>query len=502
VAAVLATAALATVAAAELQLDRLPGAEPRNIVFILSDDHRWDAMSFMGHPFLSTPAMDAMARDGVHFENAFVTTSLCSPSRASILTGMYAHTHEVVNNQHRESEDLVFFPQYLRAAGYETAFVGKWHMGHAHDDPRKGFDHWVSFRGQGSYTPRQNLPININGKRVPQRGYITDELTGYAVDWLGERDRDKPFFLYLSHKAVHANFTPAARHRDRFKDVEVIPPPTQANTPENYAGKPRWVRTQRNSTHGVDYPDQETIPLQVKYKQYCETLLAVDESIARVLEELERQEILDSTLVLYMGDNGYAWGEHGLQDKRTGYEESMRVPLLGQCPELYEGGTKVTGMVLNIDIAPTLLAAAGLRAPDEMQGRSFLDLARGKESKWRDYFLYEYFWERNYPQTPTLHAIRTDRYKYIHYNGVYDTDELYDIQADPLERRNLIADEEHQPRVQRLNDLLFDTLEASGGMYIPLYRDRGLPQVLRRTDRSKPGEFPEWMMRDEPGTPD
>jgi N-acetylglucosamine-6-sulfatase len=473
----------------------LAAGQPRNIVFILSDDHRYDAMSFMGHQFVETPVMDRMARDGVHFANAFVTTSLCSPSRASILTGTYAHRHKVVNNQHRESPDLVFFPQHLQKAGYQTAFVGKWHMGHAHDDPRRGFDHWVSFRGQGSYVPRPNLPININGKRVPQKGYITDELTDYAVDWLRDRESERPFFLYLSHKAVHADFTPAERHKGRYEDVRVQPPATRANTPENYAGKPRWVKTQRNSTHGVDFPDQERVPLEVKYKQYCESLLAVDDSIGRVLEELDRQGILDSTLVMYMGDNGYAWGEHGLQDKRTAYEESIRVPLLAHCPDLFRAGTKVQGMVLNIDISPTLLAAAGSRAPSEMQGRSFLDLARGAESQWREHFLYEYFWERNYPQTPTIHAIRTDRFKYIHYHGVWDTDELYDIQADPLERKNLTASAEHRPIVERLNRVLFDTLEESGGMNIPLYPDRGQPQVLRSREGSEPGEFPEWWMR-------
>jgi len=171
--------------------------------------------------------------------------------------------------------------------------------------------------------------------------------------------------------------------------------------------------------------------------------------------------------------------------------------MLAHCPELFAAGTKVPGMVLNIDVAPALLAAAGLRAPDDMQGRSFLALAQGKEAGWRDYFLYEYFWERNYPQTPTLHAIRTDRYKYVHYHGVWDTDELYDLSADPLETKNLIAAAEHQPLVRQLNQLLFDTLEATGGMYIPLYRDRGRPQVLRRAGGSEPGDFPPWMVRPE-----
>jgi N-acetylglucosamine-6-sulfatase len=369
-------------------------------------------------------------------------------------------------------------------------------MGGDTDAPRWGFHRWVSFRGQGAYNPSAGFPFNVDGKHVPQRGYVTDELTDYAVEWLRGRGRD-PFFLLLSHKAAHDPFTPAGRHRGIYGDVRVAPPETQANTAANYAGKPRWVKTQRNSTHGVDYPDQRTVPLEENYKRYCETLLSVDESVGRVLAELERQGTLDSTLVIYLGDNGYQWGEHGLQDKRTAYEESMRIPMIATCPELFRAGTKVDRMVLNLDLAPTLLEAAGLRAPAHMQGRSFLPLAQGRDVPWRDHFLYEYFWERNYPQTPTLHAIRTSRYKFIRYHGVWDTNELYDLEQDPAETRNLIASAAHAQLVEKLGNLLFDTLASTGGMYIPLFRDRGEPQVLRRRGGAEPGEFPPWMIRDE-----
>jgi N-acetylglucosamine-6-sulfatase len=482
--------------ASQLRLEPIPGVRPRNIVLILSDDHRWDAMGFMGHPFLKTPAMDRIAREGVHFANAFVTTSLCSPSRASMLTGQYAHTHRVTDNNTLDPPGLVFFPQYLQAAGYETAFIGKWHMGGESDQPRRGFDHWVSFRGQGSYMPSEKAFLNVNGNQVKQQGYITDELTGYAIEWLRGRGL-KPFFLWLSHKAVHGGFVPAKRHDGVYEQQEVTPPKTQADTPENYHGKPRWVKTQRNSTHGADFPDQRTIPLERNYKRYCETLLALDESIGKVLDQLRQQGMLDSTLVVYVSDNGYQWGEHGLQDKRTGYEESIRIPMVARCPELFQPGTKTRGMVLNIDLGPSLLAVAGFRAPASMQGRNFLPLAQGKEKNWREHFLYEYFWERNYPQTPTLHAIRTDRFKYIHYHGIWDTDELYDLQADPLETMNLIADPGREATVKRLNNLLFETLEATGGMHIPLTRDRGRPQVMRRAKGSAQGEFPPWMIRNE-----
>jgi N-acetylglucosamine-6-sulfatase len=426
--------------------------KPRNIVFILTDDHRYDALGFVGHPWLKTPNLDSLAKNGVHAKNAFVTTALYSPSRASILTGQYAHRHRVVDNNNPLPPGTVFFPQYLQRAGYDTGFVGKWHMGGEGDDPQPGFEHWVSFRGQGTYLPSPS-GLNVNGKRVPQRGYITDELTDYALDWLQKRPADKPFFLYLSHKGVHSDFVPAERHRGRYKDGPFTPPVSMdANT--DPAGRPMWVKNQRNSWHGVDFPYHSRLDVAAYYRRYCEMLLSVDESVGRVLDYLRQKNLLNDTLVVYMGDNGFAFGEHGLIDKRTAYEESMRVPLLLQCPELFQPGTTLTNVVANIDIAPTLLQAAGLRAPEQtMDGRSFLPLAQGKSAPWRDALLYEYYWERNFPQTPTLHAVRGDRYKYIRYQGIWDTDELYDLQADPGETKNLAA---AQPTiVERLKQAVF-----------------------------------------------
>jgi len=232
------------------KLRKMPGRKPRNVVFILSDDHRYDFMGFLGKvKFLETPHMDRMARAGAYLENAFVTTSLCSPSRASILTGLFSHKHGVVDNQTNIRADIVFFPQYLQQLGYETAFMGKWHMGHGADEPRPGFDKWISFRGQGQYYDCQ---LNVDGKRVKAQKHISDELTDYAVQWL-QQDRDKPFFLYLSHKAVHAMFEPAKRHLGRYENVKLELPESMADTEENYRGKPAWVKEQRNSWHGVDY---------------------------------------------------------------------------------------------------------------------------------------------------------------------------------------------------------------------------------------------------------
>jgi N-acetylglucosamine-6-sulfatase len=472
---------------ASLDLQGLPNARPRNIVFILADDHRYDAMGFMGHPFLQTPNMDALAKNGVHLRNAFVTTALCSPSRASILTGLYAHRHRVVDNQNPVPAGTTFFSQYLQRAGYDTAYVGKWHMGGESDDPQPGFDHWVSFRGQGSYLPNKN-GLNVNGKRVPQKGYITDEITDYAVDWLRQRSTAKPFMLYFSHKAVHAEFIPAARHKGRYAGAPFAAPKTM--DPASTTGTPTWVKNQRSSWHGIDYPYHSNLDVAQYYRQYNETLLALDEGIGRVMDTLRERGLLESTLVIYMGDNGFMFGEHGLIDKRTAHEESMRVPMLMHCPELFKAGTKVDQVVANIDITPTLLEAAGLRPPNGLDGRSFLGLARGEKTPWRDGLLYEYYWERAFPHTPTMHALRAQRYKYIRYQGIWDTDELYDLDADPHEARNLIRDPQHATRVRDMNRELFRILEETQGLYIPLYPDRPGGQNLRRPDGPRAADFP------------
>ena len=454
--------------------------KPRNIIFILTDDHRYDAMSFLkGQSFLETPHLDAMAANGVHAPNAFVTTALCSPSRASILTGQYAHKHRVVDNDNPIPAGTTYFPQLLQSqAKYQTGFFGKWHMGGVGDEPQPGFDRWVSFRGQGTYNPTRN-GLNIDGAHVPQKGYITDELTDYAIDWLDKTDATRPFFMYLSHKAVHAEFEPAPRHKGKFAGKKFVYPKSYA-APTAEQDQPAWVRNQRNSWHGVEYPYHSTLKIDEYYQRYAETLCGVDDSVGRVMDWLRKKNLLESTLVIYMGDNGFAFGEHGLIDKRTAYEESMRVPMLLQCPELFGRGKKLNEVVANIDIAPTCLEAAGLRATPIMQGRSFLGLAQGKQTEWRDGLLYEYYWERAFPQTPTMHALRTDRYKYIRYQGLWDVDELYDLQNDPLEMRNLINSPDHLSVAQTMNKKLFSILDATGGMYIPLNSDRTLNQNNKR----------------------
>jgi len=462
--------------------------KPMNIIFILTDDHRYDFMGFTGAvPGLQTPGMDRMASEGIYVKNAFATTALCSPSRASILTGQYAHTHTVVDNSAPMPANLMFFPQYLQQKGYNTAFMGKWHMGNHGDEPQKGFDKWISFADQGKYFG--NL-LNINGKReqMPEDNYITDELTSRAIDWMNTV-KDKPFFLYLSHKGVHAEFTPAPRHQGKYKDLPIISPQsmyltvtdsskqfgtvTPPKTPVNYKDIPRWVREQRYSWHGVDYMYHSQIPFNEFYHLYLETLLAVDESIQSVMKWVEENGMRDNTIIVYMGDNGFLFGEHGLIDKRNAYEESMRVPMLVWAPGMVKAHSVLPQMILNIDLAPTFLDIAGISEPSQMQGRSFLPLLKGAKIGWRDKIFYEYYWEQAFPQTPTTFAVRTDKYKYISYNGIWDINELFDIENDPYEMNNLVRNKAFDKIGLQLRDDLYNWLEKTNGMQIPLKKQKG-----------------------------
>lgn len=454
-------------------LPSVPGAQKMNVIFILTDDHRNDFMGFTGKlPWQKTPTMDRMAKEGAHMKNAFVTTSLCSPSRASILTGQYSHVHTIVDNLAGEPDGLIYFPQYLQKAGYQTSFFGKWHMGDDDDRPRPGFNHWESFRGQGVYF---NPNLNINGSAIQydDSTYITDLLTEHAINWLDKRERDKPFFMYLSHKAVHAPFVPAIRHKGLYKGQSYPLPPTFWQTADTTYRKynwPEWVKQQRNSWHGIDFMYHSHSNIDSMIQVYAETLMAVDESIGSVLGYLEKNELLENTLIIYMGDNGFSWGEHGLIDKRHFYEESVKVPFLVYAPGIIKSGKTISQMVQNIDIAPTVFELAGLQKPTYMPGRSFLQLLRGDTVTWRDKIFYEYYWEYDFPMTPTVYGVRTNKYKLIRYMGIWDQNELYDLENDPDEVNNLMGKPEYEAIVKSLSQDLYDWLENTKGMQIPIKR--------------------------------
>jgi len=474
--------------------------QPMNIIYILSDDHRYDFMGFTNKvPGLQTPGLDKMANEGLHFKNAFVTTALCSPSRASILTGQYAHTHTVVDNDAPLPANLTFFSQYLQKQGYKTGFMGKWHMGNTGDQPQPGFDHWISFQGQGRYTG--NI-LNIDGKKVQTSAddYITDVLTDKAIAWMNEV-KSGPFCLYLSHKGVHAEFEPAKRHKGMYRNLPIECPPSmyltatdssktfgKFNPPQstvNYRDIPKWVRAQRYSWHGVDYMYHGQIPFDEFYHLYLETLQAVDESVARMLDWVEKNGLKENTLVVYMGDNGFLFGEHGLIDKRNAYEESMRVPMLMWAPGMIKPNSTAQQMVLGIDLAPTFLEIAGIKVkPAQMQGASMLPLLKGEKPLWRDKVFYEYYWESAFPQTPTLFAVRGDRYKYIFNYGTWDINELYDLKEDPNEMNNLIRDPAMVKVGLELREQLFKWLDETNGLNIPLKQQRG-----RRGDNLYKGTY-------------
>jgi N-acetylglucosamine-6-sulfatase len=414
-----------------------PAPRP-NFVFILIDDLRYNALGCTGHPFVKTPNIDRIAREGMNFTNTFVTTSLCSPSRGSFLTGRYVHAHGIIDNSNHneESHKLVTFPKLLRDAGYETGYVGKWHMGND-DSPRPGFDRWVSFRGQGVYA---DPPLNIDGNRTPTSGYITDLLNGHAVEFIS-RKRERPFCLYLAHKAVHGPFTPAERHKSLYADQTIA---RKANSKDTLEGKPALRRGGANVRQGQGGGADELVRNQLR----C--VASIDEGVGKIFDALTEARQLENTVFVFTSDNGFLWGDHGLGDKRASYEESIRIPMVARYPRLIKPGSKAREMALNIDIGPTFLDLAGVKVPSNMHGRSLAPVMRGAASNWRKSFLMEYFEEKQFPRVPGYQGVRTERWKYTHYTGLEGMDELYDIQADPEEMKNVIGDAASQSALKEM----------------------------------------------------
>ena len=361
-------------------------------------------------------------------------------------------------------------------------------MGHDNADPRPGFDHWVSFMGQGVY---MDPVLNINGVTNQFEGYNADVLTDRALEWLNE-DREEPFLLYVGYKAVHYPFQPAPRHKGRYHGKPIDYPETMAFTEENYETQPKWLKERRYGIHGIDHMetgafDKDPVPsFDNLYWDFTETVHGLDENIGRLLAHVDKAGLKDDTMIVYMGDNGFALGEHGFYDKRDAFEVSMRVPMLAWAPSLIEAGTVVTQMVQNIDVARTLMEAAGVAQPANtpvMDGQSFLPLLQGQETPWRNHILYEYHWEWNFPAQPTTLAIRTDRYKYIYYHGVWDINGFYDLATDPHERHNLIRVPAYAETIAALRAQLFSGLAANNGLNMPLRLPKGVQFYDRKLQR-------------------
>ncbi|RJP21298.1 MAG: DUF4976 domain-containing protein [Candidatus Abyssobacteria bacterium SURF_5] len=410
-----------------------------NIIFILTDDHRWDYMSCSGHSFLQTPNIDRLANEGILFENAFVTTSLCSPSRASFLTGQYAHTHGVKNNLTAWRDENITFLELLKQAGYDTFFVGKWHMPGRLPNLR-GVDRFITFTVQGGQGRYFNCPLIVDGVRRPSRKeYITEELTDYALEFIS-RKRENPFCLYLSHKAVHHQFLPPPELDHLYDEVE-LGLPKEADS---------WIgMTRGNMFTGVFGNIERHV------RNYCETLVALDRQVGRVLEKIDELGISDNTLIVYAGDNGYFWGEHRFVDKRWPYEESIRIPFIVRYPALiHDPGRRASQMALNIDLAPTLLDLAGVPVPAQMEGASLKPVLLERSAPGRKAWLYEYFKEFPY-NVPEHFAVRTQTHIYVEYAGRHEP-ELYDIVKDPHQKRNLIGTADGQLLLPELKRMLED----------------------------------------------
>ncbi len=431
---------LMIVALSSAAFSYVPKATGRpNFVFFLTDDQRWDGMSSAGNSVLQTPNLDRIAREGMRFMNMFVTNALCGPSRACFLTGRYSHNHGVRRNGMALSSKQKTFPEILNENGYETAFIGKWH--NTDLGRNRNFDYHFGFRGQGQYYDPV-IAENYGPEKVYE-GHVTDILADKAVKFL-EAEHSKPFCLLVWFKAPHRSFQPAERFKDLYRD-ETIPKPDNFN--DDYEGRPDAVKN-ANMKIGdfADIPDFQTF-----VKDYYRCLAGVDENVGRVLEALGRLGMEEDTVIVYSGDNGFFIGEHHFFDKRFMYEESIRVPLLVRYPGMVKAGSVASEMVLNVDVAPTLLDLAGISPLDkDIDGKSFKSLLQGLETYWRQDFLYEYY---EYPGPHSARknrGVRTERWKYIHFFEEPQEYELYDLQDDPQEMINRINEPEFQPVVERL----------------------------------------------------
>lgn len=411
-----------------------------NFVFIYSDDHRWDAVGAVQReqgdagrfPWFQSPHLDRLATEGVRFRNAFVTLSLCAPSRAAFLTGRYNHANGITNNSKPFPATAVTHATLLRQAGYQTAYVGKWHMGNQKGQ-RPGFDHSASFVGQGRY---QDCPFEINGVPTPTKGWVDEVSTGYAIDWM-RQNRDKPFSMVVGLKSPHGprggNHLPE-RLRGLYANETTRPAPN--------CGLPAIFHT-RDPKTGM-FPTG--ISSNAAHLDYLRHIAGVDECVGKILAALDELRLADDTVVVYTSDNGYYLGEHCSGDKRSLYEESLRVPMLVRYPREFARGKRVDEMVLNIDLAPTLLDLAGIAAPAEMQGASWRGLAAGRgAANWRKSFLAEYYKELG--NVPTTYCLRTTTHKLVKYPDHPEWTELFDLRSDPYETRNLASDRELSARL-------------------------------------------------------
>lgn len=446
------------------QLQAATQAQRPNIVVVLVDDLRWDEIGCMGHPFVRTPHIDRIAHEGARFRNAFCSTPLCSPVRACLLTGQYTHHHGIFDNINRSqhSHTLKTFPQTLQKAGYDTAYVGKWHMGND-DTARPGFNHWVSMKGQGtSFDP----VLNENGQRIKYTGHTTDVLN-QKVNAFVKQKREKPFCIYIAHKALHpeltqrddgsitdpsaAKFMPADRHKSLYTNDAIL---RRLNVLDNLEGKRALQRT----IPGLPPLSRETGTSDEVIRDRLRMLAGIDDGVGMLWKLLKDQGQLDNTVFVFTSDHGYWYGEHGLSvERRLPYEEGIRVPLLVRYSPLVKAGTLIDQFAVSVDLAPTILDFAHVKADQKYDGQSLVPLLKGESPPdWRKTFLIEYNSDTVFPRLVKMgyKAVRTPRWKYIQFNELEGMDELYDIQNDPYEMKNMIDLPQSETTILKLQNEL------------------------------------------------
>jgi arylsulfatase A-like enzyme len=446
-----------------------PARRP-NFVFIMSDDHAAHAISAYGSRINRTPHLDRIAEGGMRFDACFCTNSICTPSRAAILTGTYNHVNGVTTLDTHMDNSLSTFPKLLQQAGYQTAIVGKWHLGHGPAHDPTGFDFWRVLPGQGHYHNPVMLGPGPGGSHevIERGGYVTDLITDDCLDWLEARDTERPFMLLCHHKAPHRTWEPSREHFTMYDDVDIPEPETMW---DDHATRAAVVQAMRMRLMDLDpivdlkapvppglSEDEEIRWRYQRYiKDYLRVIASIDDNVGRLLDWLDANGRADDTVVVYTSDQGFFLGDHGWFDKRLMYEESLAMPFLVRYPALVEPGSVCDQMALNVDVAPTFLELAGVEVPDDMQGRSIVPLLRGEvPDGWRQSMYYRYWMHRDGAHNvPAHYGVRTRTHKLICYyndplgqlgaNGPADPVEweLFDLVADPLETTNVIDDDRY-----------------------------------------------------------
>jgi len=456
-----------------------------NIIFILTDDHAAHAMSCYGSRINRTPQLDRIAAGGARLNNCFCTNSICTPSRAAILTGTYNHVNGATTLHTPLDNRIPTFPGLLREQGYQTAVYGKWHLGErAENCPNDAhFDDWAVLPGQGKYHNPEFIfkgPDGGTERVVP--GYVTDLITDMSLDFIKGRDKEKPFCLLYHHKAPHREWESDEKHAAMYLDEDIPEPETLYDTYENRSSAAKnakmRVGTHMNRTD-LDCEIQDKLPemelrkwaYQKYIKKYLRVVASIDDNVGRVLDYLDEEGIADDTIVIYTSDQGFFLGDHGWYDKRFMYEESLRMPFIMRYPRAIEPGTVNDSIVTNVDFAPTLLNLCGLEAPEDFQGRDFLPAIRGREPEdWPESMYYRYWMDGDHVHNTRAHyGIRTKRYKLIcYYNDGFDLPgtskpaeplpiewELFDLEKDPCEMKSVYSDPEYAETVKRLKAELY-----------------------------------------------